>query len=147
MTGQISFITLYRNKASFHRQLGKVGSFFTVLPYLLFLLWGSVTSVRASNNASSSADITTVTFQYGASGYTGTVDTFLRGTTASNTNFNSDPGLEWDDNTGTTTDEIALIRFTNLFTSEGGPIPNGATITSATRDPPRDSQGTGCRQA
>ncbi|MEJ5200980.1 MAG: DNRLRE domain-containing protein [Anaerolineales bacterium] len=73
----------------------------------------------------------TVTFQYGASGYTGTDDTFIRGSTEGDTNFGSNTALEWDDNTGTTTDEFALIRFTQLFTSEGGPIPDGATIISA----------------
>ena len=72
------------------------------------------------------------TFQQGAAGYTGTVDTFIRGTTEGNTNFSANTGLEWDDNTGTTTDEITLIRFTGLFASEGGPIPNGATISYAT---------------
>ena len=73
----------------------------------------------------------TVTFQYGASGYSGTVDTYLRGTTEGDTNFSSQTDLQWDDNTDATTDEIALIRFDNLFNSQGGPIPNGATITSA----------------
>ncbi len=74
---------------------------------------------------------TTVTFQYGANSYTGTIDTFIRGSTEGALNFHIDAGLEWDENTGTTTDEIALIRFTDLFSSEGGPIPDGATITSA----------------
>jgi hypothetical protein len=77
------------------------------------------------------SNIATVTFQYGTSEYTGTVDTFIRGTTAGDTNFSADTGLEWDDNSNSTTDEIALIRFTDIFISEGGPIPDGATITSA----------------
>ncbi len=77
------------------------------------------------------ANTVTVTFQYGASGYTGTDDTFIRGTTEGNTNFSSETGLEWDDNSGTTTDEITLIRFDEIFSSDGGPIPDGATINSA----------------
>ena len=82
--------------------------------------------------AAGSTSATTATFQQGAAGYTGTVDTFIRGTTEGNTNYSANTGLEWDDNSGTTTDEITLIRFTGLFASEGGPIPNGATITYAT---------------
>ena len=64
-------------------------------------------------------------------GYTGTIDTFLRGTTEGDTNFSASTDLQWDENTGSTTDEIALIRFSGLFASEGGPIPNGTPITSA----------------
>ena len=82
--------------------------------------------------AAGSTSVATATFQQGAAGYTGTMDTFIRGTTEGNTNFHTNTGLEWDDNSGTTTDEIALIRFTGLFASEGGPIPDGATITYAT---------------
>ena len=74
----------------------------------------------------------TITFQNGASGYSGTVDTYLRGTTDGDLNFSADTNLEWDDNTGTTTDELALIRFTGLFSNEGGPIPSGSLIQSAT---------------
>ncbi|MBN1538152.1 MAG: DNRLRE domain-containing protein, partial [Anaerolineales bacterium] len=74
----------------------------------------------------------TATFQYGDSGYSGTDDTFIRGSTAGDSNFGSEDGLEWDDNSGTTTDEITLIHFDEIFTSEGGPIPNGAIINSAT---------------
>lgn len=74
----------------------------------------------------------TVTFQNGVSSYTGTLDTFLRGSTAGGTNHSSETVLEWDDNSQATSDEIALIRFTELFGAEGGPIPAGATVTSAT---------------
>jgi Divergent InlB B-repeat domain len=92
------------------------------------------TTITMTSNKSITATFipaTTVTFQEGVSGYTGTVDTFIRGTTEGNTNFGSSTVLEWDENTGTTTDEIALIRFTNIFSSAGGSIPDGATIVSA----------------
>ncbi len=75
---------------------------------------------------------TVATFQQGIDGYAGTVDTFIRGTDEGDTNFSAETDLEWDDNSGTTTDEITLIRFTDIFSSEGGLIPDGATIVSAT---------------
>ncbi len=106
---------------------GKLKDKFLALAILFSLVGAAAQSALALKNAETSV----ATFQQGASGYAGAVDTFLRGTTAGNTNFNNNTNLEWDDNSGTTTDEIALVRFTNLFTSEGGPIPNGATITSA----------------
>ena len=74
----------------------------------------------------------TVTFQAGVSEYTGVDDVFIRGSTAGATNFSSETVLEWDENSGSTTDEFTLIRFANLFNSEGGPIPDGAVISSAT---------------
>jgi hypothetical protein len=89
----------------------------------------TVVNKAVSGTASNTAS---VTFQYGAGGYTGTVDTFIRGTTDGNTNYGANTGLEWDENSGTTTDEVALVRFNDVFTSEGGVIPDGATILSAT---------------
>ncbi len=92
------------------------------------------TTITMTSNKSVTATFvpaTTTTFQEGVGGYTGTLDTFIRGTTEGNTNFGSSTVLEWDENTGTTTDEIALIRFTNIFSSSGGSIPVGATIVSA----------------
>ena len=130
MTSSTLFINLNRNTVSSRVRLDRIGRVFILLVYILSPLWGQVIKVRASS-APAQSNAETVTFQYGVSGYTGAVDTFLRGTTAGNTNFSTNTGLEWDDNTGTTTDEMTLIRFTNLFTSEGGPIPSGATITSA----------------
>ncbi|RIK65961.1 MAG: hypothetical protein DCC65_10990 [Planctomycetota bacterium] len=71
---------------------------------------------------------TTVTFQQGTGGYTGAVDTYI------------DAGVVTANNGAAQTLVVdlspskkqALIRFGNLFASEGGPIPDGATITSAT---------------
>ncbi len=81
--------------------------------------------------ATTPAEPTIVAFQQGVDSYSGTVDTFIRGTDEGDTNFSDETDLEWDDNTDTTTDEITLIRFTDIFSSEGGPIPDGATIVSA----------------
>ncbi len=72
----------------------------------------------------------TVTFQSGVAGYTATDDTFIRGTTDGGVNFGSETDLQWDQST--TAGEYALIRFDNLFTTEGGPIPEGVVISSAT---------------
>ena len=132
MTSRTHLTNLNQNTVSFRVQWNRVARVFILLVYLLSLFGGgSVAAVRASTNMMTLADVTTLTFQHGVSGYTGTVDTFLRGTTEGNTNFSTNTNLEWDDNSGTTTDEVTLMRFTNLFTAEGGPIPNGATITSA----------------
>ena len=144
MTSCAHLINLNRNTVSFRVQLNSIARVFILLVYLLFLFGGrSVTAVKASANTihfskapmspnmTTLADVTTLTFQHGVSGYTGTVDTFLRGTTEGNTNFNTNTNLEWDDNSGTTTDEFTLLRFTDLYISYGSPIPNGSTITSA----------------
>jgi hypothetical protein len=130
MTSPTHIAQLIWNKVTFRVQLSAVGRFFILLVFLISLFGKSI-KTSASSPASVQAVTATVTFQNGVASYTGTVDTFLRGTTAGNTNFNTNTGLEWDDNSGTTTDEITLLRFANLFESEGGPIPNGATITSA----------------
>ncbi len=83
-------------------------------------------NVAVSGTAANTA---TVTFQEGASSYTGTIDTFIRESNAT-TNYSADVVLEWDDNAAAT-DEITFLRFNSLFSSSGGPIPAGATIVSA----------------
>lgn len=74
-----------------------------------------------------------VSFRQGADGYDGVVDTQLKGSAAA-TSHASLPSFEWDtdDPFGTSQVNTALIRFEQLFTSEGGPIPTGASIASAT---------------
>ncbi len=70
---------------------------------------------------------TTATLQQGLNGYAGTTDAVI---------VSAFP----DDNTGSQavlqlkseTSRSLLIRFGSLLTSQGGPVPNGATITSAT---------------
>ncbi len=70
---------------------------------------------------------TTATLQQGLNGYGGTTDAVI-------------VSLFPDDNTGSDAvlqlkgeaSRSLLIRFGSLLTSQGGPVPNGATITSAT---------------
>jgi hypothetical protein len=68
----------------------------------------------------------TRTFQKGLSGYSGAKDTYLDETT---------PGSSFGTATQVVVDnsprDQGLIRFDNLFSANGGPIPNGAVITSA----------------
>jgi hypothetical protein len=72
----------------------------------------------------------TVTFQDGAAGYAGTVDTFLvKGTPALDNSAATT--LVVDGSPDADVRQI-LLRFGGLFASEGGPIPDGAEILSAT---------------
>ena len=65
-----------------------------------------------------------ITFQQGASGYTGAVDTYLEVSTGSH---GGEDHVFWDGSP----EKFALLRFEDLFMSEGGPIPDSATIGSA----------------
>jgi hypothetical protein len=73
------------------------------------------------------ADQVTVDFQQGVAGYAGTVDTFLD---------SSAPVADNSAAAGLVVDLIpqrhVLLRFDNVFESQGGPIPDGATIQWAT---------------
>jgi len=75
----------------------------------------------------------TATFQEGASGYSGTVDTFIMESNPTNS-YGGEDWAEWDndDPSGQGKSNFGLIRFEDIFSSEGGPIPDGATIVSAT---------------
>ena len=96
-------------------------------------------TMPASNHAagvdySASSSGTTVTFQEGVSGYTGTVDTHLKQASPT-TAFGADPTVDWDaeeTNGNAATQKFGSIRFENIFGSGTGQIPLGATITSAT---------------
>jgi hypothetical protein len=67
----------------------------------------------------------TKTFQQGAGGYTGALDTYVEdGSTQNNA---TDQGLRYKQN-----QRWAMIQFGQLFVSQGGPIPDGAPITEAT---------------
>ena len=70
---------------------------------------------------------TTVTLQYGANNYTGSIDDWINAFSGADINrgTNSDLDIRSADT------DRALIRFA-IFASEGGPVPNGVTITSAT---------------
>lgn len=67
----------------------------------------------------------TASFQQGVDGYTGATDTFLDELGAAH---DADDRLVWDGDPA----KVALLRFGGLFASEGGPIPAGALIRSAT---------------
>ena len=73
-----------------------------------------------------------VSFQQGVSGYTGVIDTMLRGSNP-DTNYDLAAGLTVDSvsPTGTTMSVQSLVQFTNLFGSGPGQIPLGSTIVSA----------------
>lgn len=70
---------------------------------------------------------TTVTLQNGTNGYAGTTDDWILYSSGANVNQGTISDL---DIRNTNTDRT-LIRFA-IFASEGGPVPNGVTITSAT---------------
>ena len=144
MTRKILFFKLDWNKTPFRVQLPKVGKFFILLVFFLSLFGELVTTVRASVNtvqfsttpalypAFASSTQTTITFQEGVSGYSDTVDTFIRQTEPA-IEFSTNTGLEWDGEvtSGQGDDEVAIIRFENIFGSAIGQIPAGATIVSA----------------
>ena len=75
----------------------------------------------------------TLTFQDGLSGYTGTVDTHIMEAEPA-IDHGTLESVEWDtdDPLGTGLYKYALLRFDNIFGSNPGQIPLGATIQSAT---------------
>ena len=74
---------------------------------------------------------TTVTFQEGVDGYTGTQDTAVEEDTPT-TSYGTQTTLEVDLSNSGGGQEQTLIRFDNLFGTGDGQIPSGATIISAT---------------
>ncbi|MFQ6026018.1 MAG: phytase, partial [Dehalococcoidia bacterium] len=72
---------------------------------------------------------TTLTFQEGVNGYAGTVDTYIQENRA-NTDLGSLAEFDWDGGVGE--DQIALIRFEDIFGAGPNQIPVGAHINSAT---------------
>jgi hypothetical protein len=95
------------------------------------------TSGQACNPvAGRCAPAQTVTFQRGTNGYSGVLDTHLGQTSASTSNGSSTDWI-WDTDDSTSSDGTghpvhALIRFGQIFASEGGPIPDRSVIGSAT---------------
>jgi trimeric autotransporter adhesin len=71
------------------------------------------------------AQATTVTLQQGLSSYTGATDTYVNSASAT-TNFGTATTLQDQTNS-----QGLLVKF-NIFQAQGGPVPNGATIQSAT---------------
>lgn len=77
--------------------------------------------------------VQTTSFQQGANGYSGTVDTFLHQNTPSISNATATSlKVDSDDPAGTNKVAQSLLRFDNLFGSSAGQIPSNATIRSAT---------------
>ena len=77
---------------------------------------------------------TTLTFQEGAGGYAGTVDTFLYAGGA-DTSYGAFDYIKWD-TSGTVDPNPAgimygLLRFEDIFGTNPGQVPSGATVTSA----------------
>jgi hypothetical protein len=73
----------------------------------------------------------TVTFQDGSAGYAGTVDTYIHEASPS-TSYGTSATLRWDTEDPAPSRVYTLLRFEHLFRTDGGPIPAGATILSAT---------------
>jgi trimeric autotransporter adhesin len=71
------------------------------------------------------AQATTVTLQQGLNSYTGVTDTYISSASAT-TNFGTATTLQDQTNA-----QGLLVKF-NIFQSQGGPVPNTATIQSAT---------------
>jgi hypothetical protein len=85
---------------------------------------GSVTSNNATLTVNSSTGTTTVVLQDGLNGYGGTRDTYIYQAWPT-TNLGAQNTLLFD-----SVDHV-LVRFA-IFQFEGGPVPNGASIDSAT---------------
>ena len=94
---------------------------------------GSDYSNVASATTQATGGETMVTFQEGAAGYTGTVDTHIKEGDP-DTSFGALQSLEWDTiaSDANNLPKFALIRFDNIFGSGPGQIPPGAAINSAT---------------
>ena len=76
--------------------------------------------------------VTTITFQEGVNGYSGTHDTFLQEDLPDTNNGPGDT-WEWDSEDGSTGggQTVGLLRFDGIFGAGPGQIPVGSTITSA----------------
>jgi PKD repeat protein len=72
----------------------------------------------------------TILLMEGLGGYVGTTDASLRGSDA-NSNFDTAMQIRSEGSGPCASCDSGVIRFA-IFQSEGGPVPNGATITSAT---------------
>lgn len=75
----------------------------------------------------------TLTFQQGLAGYSGTIDTFLRQASPTTSYASASIlNIDGDEPSGSGYDTHALLRFENLFGTSAGQIPTSASITSAT---------------
>jgi PKD repeat protein len=83
-------------------------------------------SAPATQAISVSGPPTSATLQQGLNGYTGTIDAKIRAQAATTNYANAELSVSHE-----AQNHSSLIRFA-IFQSEGGPVPNGATITAAT---------------
>jgi hypothetical protein len=133
--GTIASVVLYADGVAFATPVG-TGSYTATATGLA--VGPHVLTARATDNAGASTlsapvNVTvdppvgsgTVTLQDGAGGYAGTRDTYLDSYNVNHVWGSATQILEYGGNYG------ALVRFA-VFVSEGGPVPDGATITSAT---------------
>lgn len=84
--------------------------------------------------AGNGALATTVNFQEGSGGYTGTQDTFLQQNPANASTNNGNAtliGWDGDDPSGTGNDIYTLLRFDNIIGGGANQVPAGAQITEA----------------
>jgi len=90
---------------------------------------GNSVSSSVSVSVTGTTTTATVVLQNGLNGYSGTADTFVNGYTGhQDANFSTSTQLR----TGPVAGPFnTLVRFA-IFAGEGGPVPSGATITSAT---------------
>ncbi len=95
--------------------------------------WSIVMNTDKAVTANFAVAPTTVTFQEGVNGYTGTLDTHIMENEPA-TDHGALDYVNWDtdDPAGTGQYKYALLRFDNIFGSNPGQIPLGASIQSAT---------------
>src|SRR5919204_4656963 len=91
----------------------------TIVRAALVVLWFALATPALAQ--------TTVTLMQGQNGYSGTTDAKIACCTYADTNYGADTYYALVGETSTS----LLVRFA-IFAAEGGPVPNGATITSAT---------------
>ena len=108
--------------------------------YTITLSGGAATIDDTLGNAMSSTELTVeidtsiqnVSFQQGVSDYASTVDTMLQeGSPSANNSAVASLNVDTDDPSGSGQDVQALLRFDNVFGSNPGQIPSGATVVSA----------------
>jgi hypothetical protein len=96
---------------------------------------GGQTCDPASGQCTGGGNTFTTTYQEGVAGYAATVDTFLM-ESAPTTVRGTQADIEWDadDPPGSGLSNVMLVRMGSLFDTEGGLVPQGSSIVSATLD-------------
>ncbi|MEK7412804.1 MAG: malectin domain-containing carbohydrate-binding protein, partial [Planctomycetota bacterium] len=92
---------------------------------------GSVTSSASTLTVNSSTSFTTVTLQSGVNGYVGATDSYLSNGSPTMTSGGTSSTLTATHDTFGNDSRVIIAKFP-IFVSEGGPVPDGATVQSAT---------------